>query len=293
MRQGLLDHVEDRTGEQVVAGEIHVDVLVEQLVTRHPVRAVLCEDLSGIDQMDAIGVTGGCCADRLVDPAVGAEAQRIGFSGRDVPFKGLFVFARSPIASSQAELQVGVGCVESGRRQIGIDGLQISAGLLVRDALPIGLIPAFDVGGAEVAPQLRAEGRIVLEVGRHGAENHLGAAAQAGPDDVAEVAGEVIVDRLEAGIVSPHVLVDEHLEPSPHFRRPVSCRDGCQHVGHQLAEPRAFDGNGRTDHRQVARQRREYAAGPIGSCDLIVAEVHHEDVRLVTGAIPSDRQDAV
>ena len=262
-------------------------VIVEVPASRNPIRALCRYGLCHIGKGYTARV-GRDAADRLVDARVRAETERVGVPGPDIALPGPGQVPQRLQAPAQAELQVragrvdGLGVAVAHRRRFDVAlRLQGPSGV-------VRLLPAQTFIGPDVGVMSGSERRVVGQVAGHGAQNHGNTASPRERADSAQVPVEMPMNGCQPWIRRAYLVLREHPHALPRPAFPDGRRHRACDIAHELTDaagPRRDAGANK--HRRT-RQRRENGPGAIGAHDLVMAQVHHESVRLERGAVPRD-----
>ena len=87
--------------------------------------------------------------------------------------------------------------------------------LLVLDALLMELLPLGQIGRGQTGTVRRGKGPAVLQIDGHRAHHDVRPAAPSGPDDVGQVALEIVIDGFHPRISLRHLLLQEHFHAVP------------------------------------------------------------------------------
>ncbi|WP_415910306.1 hypothetical protein [Oleiharenicola sp. Vm1] len=153
--------------------------------------------------------------------------------------------------------------------------------------------PGREFGAGEVAAVHGDEGRAVPQVGDDGGDDDAGAAARRGVDDVAEVGGEVGVDRLEPWVVSGDAARGEGLHAFPRQVARGVLTEVSGGAEQELAEAELARADAGADEPARRHGGQVDRAGAVGADDLVVAEVDHHGVGREVRQLARDFQDDV
>jgi len=150
------------------AGEGHVHVLVEQILAGQAVGAVGVGRGGDVGQSQALVLSPlGDLANDLIDPAVGAESQRVEVESLGVAGPRVVVVLDALVAACQSKLKLRVGIVdrdgleERGDR-VGVPALRLGDHALFARVLPLAALLGRQAGlvqGGErrAVPQIRPD----------------------------------------------------------------------------------------------------------------------------------------
>ena len=138
------DAIEELPGNEIVAGEVKMNVLVKEFISDDAVGAFRGQGCDGIDKFDTIFLVMLCDAsDDFVDACVGTEAKCVEIACTDIMLKRIGRILELIIALCQAKVQVGVIVVDCGRSSILVYCflklfLLLQADACVVETLPLG-----------------------------------------------------------------------------------------------------------------------------------------------------------
>ncbi len=134
----------------------------------------------------------------------------------------------------------------------------------------------------------RSKRRAILEVHRHGGDNHRRPGAPADAANIAEIPPEIVINRPQTRIVGRNPMAHEHLQALP-LRRSVSARPAASnHVAQQLSDPRRFQPDAAAYEAQARQRLLKDGAWSVGPHHLVVAHVDDKQVGLAGRAVAGD-----
>jgi hypothetical protein len=182
-----------------------MNMFVEESFAHDLVRTLILKDPDRIDEIGALALCD--FANDVVYSGVGPKAKGVQVPRPNVSFTGLVIVLKGPIALCQTILQVSETTIDGGGFQIVLDGLIIFSPrfMLVPEAIKI--FPFVFVFPRDVPPMERSKGRSIFQVGGNGGYKGLNTSFTGNLKDVLQIFLKVIVDSLEARLISADLLL--------------------------------------------------------------------------------------
>ncbi len=229
--------------------------------------------------------------DQIIDPRIGPKRQRIQIArGLKMP-PGFADIGQLPPALTKLKLPIRRLRIEPGRLlkvpgghckvAFSFSQRTIRARLCQRRRVRCG-----QIGGAQ-----RREGRTILEIHRHGAEQNVCAAAKPRPQNVRKVPLKIVIDHLPARVIGPDLVFDKHLHTTPRLRVCGFSFQLSPQRHQQLARARFLNRQAHTHKRQGRRLRPKNRRRSKRPHHFIIAHIHNPQVPFPARALAGNRHD--
>ena len=268
-----------------------MDVLVEELVAGHAMRAGGSQNRFAIEQLDTGTGLGRDGTDGGIDSLVGPESERVQLARPLEPRSRRAEPLQRPERSRDPEMESGRHAVDRGRGQEALDRRFMASVAGQGIARGDGGVPPHAVPRAEALAVHRSERRAVPEIHADGAHDYAGTGPPCGRHHVPQVVPEILVYPREPGRVRRHETLGEHRHAGPAslFLAP----DGPARRRDQLRQAKRIQANGRTNERQAQASPGQRRPGSVGAHYFIVAGVEDEEVGAPAADVAGYRQEGV